>query len=76
MTNFAINDNGAGVDYVLGDYLGGLQKDGGKVHARFTRGMERRTFYLVVKAYGLRTRTRSLVQVAEGRNIYRDGRSR
>lgn len=60
-------EGGAGVEYVFGDYLEELEQDGSKVHVRFAKSGERRTFDLVVGADGLRSLTRSMVWGAEGR---------
>ena len=76
MTSFAIENDGTGVGYVLGDYPEGLEADGSRVPVRFARGGEGRTFVLVIGADGLQSRTQSMVWGAEGKNSCRNGRSK
>ena len=57
---------GAGVEYIFGDYLDGIEQDGNKVHVRFVKSGRRRSFDLVVGADGLQSRTRGMVWGAEG----------
>ncbi|KAF2720205.1 FAD/NAD(P)-binding domain-containing protein [Polychaeton citri CBS 116435] len=59
---------GAGVDYIFDDYLDELDQDGQKVHVRFARSGERKSFDLVVGADGLQSRTRRMVWGKEGEN--------
>ncbi|KAK5112568.1 hypothetical protein LTR85_011260 [Meristemomyces frigidus] len=57
---------GAGIEYVFGDYAESITQDGAKVHVRFARSDEYRSFDLVVGADGLQSRTRRLAFGAEG----------
>lgn len=59
-------DGGKGIEYVFGDYLDELEQDGEKVHVRFAKSGERRSFDLVVGADGLQSRTRSMAWGAQG----------
>ena len=54
-------DGEAGIEYVFGDYLEHLWQDEQKVHVRFAKSREERTFDLVVGADGLQSRTRRTV---------------
>lgn len=49
---------GRGIDYVNGDYVEELDQDGAKVHVRFAKSGERRSYDVVVGADGLQSRTR------------------
>lgn len=59
-------EGGVGVEYVFGDYLEELEQDGSKVHVRFAKSGERRSFDLVIGADGLQSRTRRMVWGAKG----------
>lgn len=59
-------EGGQGIEYVFGDHLDELDQDGMKVHVRFAKSGERRTFDLVVGADGLQSQTRKMVWGAEG----------
>ncbi|TDZ35218.1 Uncharacterized protein CTRI78_v011526 [Colletotrichum trifolii] len=54
------DEGGAGIEYVFGESLDELDQDGDKVHVRFEKSGERRTFDLVVGADGIQSRTRLL----------------
>lgn len=65
----------AGVEYVLGDYVTGLEQDGEGVTVAFAESREKRRFDVVVAADGLRSKTRSLAFDASnteliGRGMY------
>ncbi|KAI9850490.1 MAG: hypothetical protein M1838_005628 [Thelocarpon superellum] len=59
-------DGGAGVEYVFGDSLEGVEQDGDQVHVRFAKSGERRSYDLVVGADGLQSQTRNMVWGVEG----------
>ncbi|KAI1614666.1 oxidoreductase [Exophiala viscosa] len=54
------DEGGEGIEYIFGDSLEGLEQDSEKVHVRFAKNGERRTFDLVVGADGLQSPTRRL----------------
>ncbi|KAL1296813.1 hypothetical protein AAFC00_004439 [Neodothiora populina] len=56
---------GAGIEYVFGDYLDELHQDNDKVHVRFAKSNDSRSYDLVVGADGLLSRTRNLAFGAE-----------
>ena len=60
------NEGGAGIDYIFGDHLDVLEQDDEKVHVRFAKSGERRSFDLVFGADGLQSSTRNLAWGAEG----------
>lgn len=57
---------GAGVEYIFGDSLEELEQDGEKVHVRFAKSGERRTYDVVVGADGLQSWTRRAVWGTDG----------
>lgn len=59
-------DGGAGIEYIFGDYLDELEQDGSKVHVRFAKSQQRRSFDLVVGADGLQSSTRKMAWGSEG----------
>ncbi|TDZ33392.1 Uncharacterized protein C8035_v010885 [Colletotrichum spinosum] len=60
------DEGGAGIEYVFGESLDELVQDGDKVHVRFEKSGERRTFDMVVGADGIQSRTRLLAWGEDG----------
>ncbi|KAK4941307.1 hypothetical protein LTR10_018717 [Elasticomyces elasticus] len=56
----AESEGGEGIEYIFGDSLAELEQDSQKVHVRFAKSGESRTFDLVVGADGLQSKTRRL----------------
>ena len=54
-------DGGAGIDFIWGDYLSEVDQDGSKVHVKFAKSGQRRSYDLVVDADGLQSGLRKLV---------------
>ena len=52
---------GKGIEYLFGDYADSIEQDSQKVHVRFAKRGQRRSFDLVVGADGLQSRTRKMV---------------
>ena len=62
-------EGGKGIEYIFGDYVEELEQDegkDGKVHVRFAKSKEWRSYDLVVGADGLQSRTRRIVWGQEG----------
>lgn len=57
---------GAGIEYILGDYLDEIDQDGQKVNVHFSKSGQRRSFDILVGADGLQSRTRNMVWGPEG----------
>lgn len=59
-------EGGAGVDFIFGDSIGAVDQDGSKVHVRFSKRGEQRTYDYVIGADGLQSQTRKIVWGEEG----------
>ena len=59
-------EGGAGVEFIFGEFIESLEQDGEKVHVRFNKSGERRSYDYVVGADGLQSQTRRLAFGAEG----------
>ena len=59
-------EGGKGIKYLFGDYLETIEQDGEKVHVRFAKSKEKRSYDLLVGADGLQSQTRRMVWGKEG----------
>lgn len=59
-------EGGKGIEYIFGDYLDELEQDGKKVHVRFMKSGQRRTYDIVVGADGLQSQIRKMAWGDEG----------
>ena len=66
-------EGGAGIEYVFGDSADSIEQDDQRVHVRFSKSQETRTFDFVVGADGLHSKTRKLVfgEAADGDRVKR-----
>ena len=60
LSNQVTREGGSGVKYIFGDSLTELVQDEQKVHVRFAKSGERKSYDLVVGADGLQSQTRKL----------------